>query len=227
MPVRENKPKPEQQVVVVTFKIGSQTYALPLGPVRQIIEMITITPLPQVNPMISGVINFHGVMAPVVNMRRLLELEELPLGLHTPIILVNVSKRLVGLIVDTVIDVLELPVDQVVDPNHILLKDLGETPLLQGLIQTKTGSILMLNPEHLFKPYHTRALSEAIDTLVQNSEEPVPGGTVVPVVAEAPAPAQEPARPTPLENAPAAKSSRSSQRKKATSEAKTREEGAR
>ena len=75
MPVRENISKSEQQVIVVTFTLGSQTYALPIAPVRQIIEMVTITPLPQINHTIAGVINFHGVIAPVINMRRLLGLD--------------------------------------------------------------------------------------------------------------------------------------------------------
>lgn len=171
MPVRENKSTQEQQVIVVTFQLGNQTYALPLAPVRQIIEMVTITPLPQVSQIIVGVINFHGELVPVISMRRLLELEEIPLQLHTPIILVNISEHLVGLIVDKVVDVLEKPADQVVDPNNILLKELGETPLLHGLIHSQNGSILILNPEHLFKPYHTRALSKAIDTLVQTTEQ--------------------------------------------------------
>lgn len=171
MPVRENISKSEQQVIVVTFTLGSQTYALPIAPVRQIIEMVTITPLPQINHTIAGVINFHGVIAPVINMRRLLGLEEIPLHLHSPIILVKISERLVGLIVDKVLDVLERPVDQIINPNNILLKEMGEAPLLQGLIQAQGGSILLLNPEQLFKPYRGNALSEAIDTLTQSIEQ--------------------------------------------------------
>lgn len=179
MSVRKNKSTLEQQIIVVTFQLGTQTYALPLAPVRQIIEMVKITPLPQVSQIIVGVINFHGELVPVISMRRLFELEEIPLELHTPIILVNISEHLVGLIVDKVLDVLEEPADQVVDPNNILLKELGETPLLQGLIHTKDGSILILNPEHLFTTYHTRALSKAIDTLAQMNEQSTSDGEEV------------------------------------------------
>lgn len=171
MPVRENMSKSEQQVIVVTFTLGNQNYALPIAPVRQIIEMVAITPLPQVNHTIVGVINFHGVLVPVINMRSLLGLEEIPFHLHTPIILVKISERLVGLIVDKVLDVLERPVDQITNPNSILLKEMGEIPLLQGLVQAQGGSIILLNPEQLLKPYRGRALSEAIDTLAQSLEQ--------------------------------------------------------
>jgi len=173
MPVQENISKSEQRVVVVTFRLGNQTYALPISRVHQIIEMVAITPLPHVNPLILGVITFHGELVPVVNMRHLLGLEEIPLHLHTPIILMKVSKRLVGLIVDNVLDVLERPFDQVVDPNKILLEEMGETPLLQGLIQAQGRSILVLNPDHLFKPIQVRALSDAVDTLTESMEEEI------------------------------------------------------
>lgn len=171
MPVQEKILSPKQRVEVVTFRLGSQIYAFPLAPVRQIIEMVTVTSLPQVNPMIVGVINFHGVIVPVINMRHLLGLEALPYNLHTPIILMNISKRLIGLIVDNVLDVLERSSDQVVETNKILLEEMGETPLLKGLIQAQNGSILILDPEHLFKPIQKRALSEAIDTLTQSMEQ--------------------------------------------------------
>lgn len=179
MPVRENTSQSDQQVIMVTFKLGSQMYALPLAPVRQIIEMVTITPLPQVNHMISGVINFHGALVPVINMRRLLGMEEAPLYLHTPIILVHVSERLIGLIVDKVLDVVEKPINQVVDPNHILLEEMGKAPLLQGLIRAQDGSILLLDLEHMFKMSQTRALSAAIDILSHDMDEMVTDGTEV------------------------------------------------
>jgi purine-binding chemotaxis protein CheW len=171
MPHCENKTLAEQHVSIVTFRLGRQTYALPIAPVRQIIEMVTITPLPQVNHTVAGVIDFHGKWVPVINLRCQLSLAEAPLQLHTPILLVNISGRLVGLIVDQVLDVLERPANQIIDPSNILLEEMGEIPLLQGLIQSQDGSILLLNLEQLFKPYHTRGLLEAVDTLNQSLEQ--------------------------------------------------------
>ena len=171
MPVQKNMTIAELPVTFVTFHLENQTYALPITPVRQIIEMITITPLPQVNHTIVGVINFHGVLVPVVNLRRQLGLAEVPLQLHTPIILVNISERLVGLIVDEVLDVIDRPADQIIDPNDILHKEMGETPLLQGLIHAQDSSILLLNPEYLLKSYPAHTLLETVDTLTQSLKQ--------------------------------------------------------
>jgi purine-binding chemotaxis protein CheW len=165
MPDRDYKTVSGQHTTLVTFGLGSQTYALPIAPVRQIIEMVTITPLPQINHTVAGVINFHGTLVPVINLRRHLSMDDAPLQLHTPIILVNISERLVGLIVDQVLDVLERTADQIIDPNNLLPEGMGDIPLLQGLIHYQDGSILILNLEQLFKSSQTRSLLEAVDTL--------------------------------------------------------------
>jgi purine-binding chemotaxis protein CheW len=171
MPVPETQPTSTQPVTFVTFHLGSQTYALPISNVQQIIEMVTITPLPQVDPAVVGVINFHGSLVPVLNMRRLLNLPDLAPTLHTPLIMVNVSDRLTGLLVDEVLDVLQRPADQVIDPNNILLKEMGQIPLIQGLIRVQDGSVLLMNPEQLLKPYSSKALSQAVDSLAQSLQQ--------------------------------------------------------
>ena len=190
MPARDNMSKPKQSITYVTFHVGNQTYALPITPVRQIIEMVTITPLPQVNHPVMGVINFHGVLAPVINMRRLMNLPDAPLTLHTPIILVNISERLIGLIVDDVVDVLQKPASDIIDPNKVLLKEMGDTPLIQGLIQTQDGSMLLLNPEQLLKSNNGKALTEAVDSLSQSLERDVTGKVKDPIPLEASLPVQ-------------------------------------
>ena len=55
---------------LVTFRLDSQTYALPIEPLVQIIEMVTITPIPQINSSVEGMINLRGTAVPVVNLGR-------------------------------------------------------------------------------------------------------------------------------------------------------------
>ena len=192
MPVGEKTISAPHKITIVTFRLGSQVYALPIEPVRQIIEMVTITPLPQVSLNVAGVINFHGAIAPVINLRCHLGLAESPLKLHTPIILVTVSERLVGLIVDQVLDVMELTASQIIDPRNILTKEMGEAPLLNGLIQSQEGTILLLNMDQMLKPQHARALLEATDTLAHSMESGSSAEEAVPQPAEALLQAQSP-----------------------------------
>ncbi len=159
---------------LVAFRLEQQLYALPIEPIEQIIEMVTITPIPQVKHLIEGVINVRGAAVPVVNLRRHLGLLEAPLHLHTPIILVQASGRMVALIVDEVIDVLNLPAHRIARPADFLPEGLEGAPVLQGLAHTLDSMVLLLDPEHLFLPSQAQALAQAMEALpdVAVEEEP-------------------------------------------------------
>lgn len=153
--------------VLMTFRLDRRTYALPIEPIVQIIEMVTITPIPQVNHSVEGVVNVRGTAVPMVSLCRHLGLPDTRLQLHTPIILVQTRGRMVGLIVDEVIDVLKLPADQMIRPTDILPEGLGEAPLLLGLAHTASGPVLLLNLDCLFSfnEAQMRALDQAIAEL--------------------------------------------------------------
>lgn len=135
---------------LVTFRLDRQTYALPLELIVQIVEMVTITPIPQVNHSVEGVINVRGASVPVVNLRRHLGLPEAKLQLHTPILLVRTGERMVGLIVDQVADVLNVSAGQITCPTELLPDGLSDAPLLQGLVHTSQNAVLLLDLDRLF-----------------------------------------------------------------------------
>ena len=147
---------------LVTFRLEQQIYALPIEPIQQIIEMVTVTPVPQVKDMIEGVINFHGTPVPVVSLRRQLDMPRAQLQLHTHIILVTISRRLVGLIVDEVLDVLNLLEGQIIPPQQVMPEQIGAAPTLRGLIQLGEKTILCLDIDHIFDGLETQDLDKAL-----------------------------------------------------------------
>ena len=158
---------------LVAFQLDRQTYALPIEPIVQIIEMVAITPIPQVNPAVEGVINVRGTAVPVINLRCQLGLPEAKLQLHTPIILVRTGERMVGLIVDQVADVLNISADQITRPQDMLPDELSDVPLLQGLTHTSQGALLLLDLEHLLASNQAQLAQalEAISALNDSSED--------------------------------------------------------
>jgi purine-binding chemotaxis protein CheW len=150
---------------LMAFRLGNQTYALPIESIVRIIEMVTITPIPQVSRMVEGVINVQGVAVLVVNLRRQFGLPEVPLGLRTPIIIVQVGEQRFGLIVDEVIDVLNLEAGQVVRVADILPDGVGDVPILEGLAHVQDDTVLVLDIEHLLLPGQAEALVEMAASL--------------------------------------------------------------
>ncbi len=147
---------------LVTFRLDRQMYALPLELIAQIVEMVTITPIPQVNHSVEGVINVRGTPVPVVNLRRHLGLPETKLQLHTPILLVRTGERLIGLIVDQVADVLNVSAGQITCPTELLPDGLSDAPLLQGLVHTSQNAVLLLDLERLFSSERAKLVQAAV-----------------------------------------------------------------
>jgi purine-binding chemotaxis protein CheW len=137
---------------LVTFRLGRQVYALPIAPIAQIVEMVAITPVPGVNGSVEGVINYHGQSVPAIDLRHHLGLPVGALGVDMHIILARVSERTIGLIVDEVLDVLELPGAQIAHPDDILPQGSSGDSLLRGVAHTAQGTVLLLDPDHLFTP---------------------------------------------------------------------------
>jgi purine-binding chemotaxis protein CheW len=156
---------------LMTLQLGQQTYALPIQPIVRIIEMVAITPVPQFDASVRGVINFHGQVVPVIDMHRHLGLPEMRLQLRTPIVLLHIQDRLLGLIVDRVMDVLPLTNDQIARSTAILPKELGNASLLYGLANTGSGTVFVIDPDHLFSSRQMRALRKAAEAPPEAEEE--------------------------------------------------------
>jgi purine-binding chemotaxis protein CheW len=150
--------------ILVRFRLAEQLYALPIDHVDQITEMVAIVPLPQVNHSVEGVINVRGTFVPAINLRRHLGLPGVALGLDIHIILVDVSGRKLGLIVDEVVDVFSLD-KPLAAPGDVLPDNLGELGLLHGLAHTEEGLMFVLDLEQLFHPAQVKALTRVFDTL--------------------------------------------------------------
>lgn len=147
----ENRTDKSLQNLLV-FRLGAQAYALSIEVVVQIIPMMKLTSLPQSDVIIEGVANIRGKITPVMNVRRRLGMQPIPARLHTPIILVRLGNRLIGMIVDEVIDILSLPAEQIAHPDQILPDGMEFSKVIEGVIFLENHNILMLNPFALAMP---------------------------------------------------------------------------
>jgi purine-binding chemotaxis protein CheW len=97
---------------ILTFCINGQVFGLPVTAVNQLIEMVAITPIPEAPLAIRGVINVHGEIVPVMDLRLRLGLSFKPYQLRTPIILLQANGRTLALVVDEMQSVVDVnPVD--------------------------------------------------------------------------------------------------------------------
>lgn len=100
---------------LVTFKLGDEEYAVDILKVQEINRMVEITTVPNTPAFIEGVINLRGKVIPVVNLRSKFGLGPKALDSQSRIMVVNVGAT-IGLVVDSVSEVLRLPADTVEPP---------------------------------------------------------------------------------------------------------------
>ncbi len=154
---------------VVAFQVEHQTYALPVTQIIRIIDMVALTPLPGVDPAVVGAINVQGHVVPVVDLRRQFRQPDMFWKRHTPILLAAHATQTIGLIVDSVTDVLDLRPDQMLRTTEVLPADWPETPLIQGVVRTNAGDLwLLLDLQHLFQPDQIQSMLEACAWLAQS-----------------------------------------------------------
>jgi len=97
----------------LTFTLGSEEYGVDIRKVQEIRGYDTVTRIPDAPDFIKGVINLRGTIVPVVDMRLKFKLGRAEYNEFTVMIILNIARRVVGMVVDGVSDVMQLSAEQI------------------------------------------------------------------------------------------------------------------
>ncbi|MDQ3205186.1 MAG: chemotaxis protein CheW [Pseudomonadota bacterium] len=97
----------------LTFALGEEEYGVEILKVQEIRGYDSVTRLPDAPDYIKGVINLRGTIVPVIDMRLKFRLAKAEYNALTVMIVLNVADRVVGMVVDSVSDVVRLEPEQV------------------------------------------------------------------------------------------------------------------
>ncbi len=103
----------------LTFNLEQEEYGVEIRYVTEIVGIQPITELPDTPPYLRGVINLRGKVIPVIEVRARFGLENREHDDRTCIIVVNIRSTSVGLIVDRVAEVIEIPADMFEEPPNV------------------------------------------------------------------------------------------------------------
>lgn len=128
----------QEPVRCLTFDSGELTMFLSTDYVTEIINNYPITPIPLLPSFVKGIINLRGQILPVVDIRAYMGKPEIEYTSQTCIIVINVKSMPLGIIVDSVQQVLDIDLSEV---QPIPLK--RQQKLLNGMITLESGKVLM------------------------------------------------------------------------------------
>jgi purine-binding chemotaxis protein CheW len=151
-----------KQEKYLTFILADEEYGLEILKVREIIGMMKITSVPKTPKYVKGVINLRGVIIPVIDLRLKFGLEETAYTEETCIIVVNVKMNenevLMGIIVDTVSEVLDISADNIEEAPSF--GGNVETEYILGMGKVKDGVKILLDIDKVLSSKELIAISK-------------------------------------------------------------------
>ncbi|MCB1955498.1 MAG: chemotaxis protein CheW [Rhodocyclaceae bacterium] len=97
----------------LTFTLGEEEYAIDILRVQEIRGYDAVTRIANTPHFIKGVINLRGTIVPIVDLRLKFNLSDVTYSEFTVVIILSVAERVIGIVVDSVSDVITLSAEQV------------------------------------------------------------------------------------------------------------------
>ena len=147
----------------LTFKLDEEVFALDISKVREVLEYTSVTKVPQTPEFMKGVINLRGHVVPIVDLRLKFGMLEAEKTVNTCIIIVEVSvdeeTAVLGALVDSVQEVLELEHDQIEPAPKIgtMLK----TDFIKGMGKHDEQFIMILDIDKVFSTEELAIVQDA------------------------------------------------------------------
>lgn len=133
---------------LVTFVVGTEEFAVPILSVQEINRMMQITRVPQSPAFVEGVINLRGKIIPVVDLRKRFGLESRETSGENRIVVVEVSGRVIGFMVDKVNEVLRIQ-SNIVEPPPAMVCGI-DSEYVQSVGKLEDRLLILLDLGRLF-----------------------------------------------------------------------------
>src|ERR1700684_3282825 len=159
----------DKNIQVVGFRIGAETFGVPISIVREIVRVPAITAVPNAPDYIEGVINLRGKIISVIDLRKRFGETNIKPTKKNRIVVVDLNERSVGLLVNSASEVLKIPPSEIEAP-HDLFQD-GEVDYVTGVAKLKGRLVILLDLEKVMQRSELRRLEDVAETLAQQETE--------------------------------------------------------
>ena len=157
-PSKKNHEAATKQREFLTFTLGDEEYAIDILKVQEIRGFEAVTRIANTPAFIKGVINLRGLIVPIVDMRVKFNLGEPVYNEFTITVILNIGKRVVGIVVDSVSDVISLDEEQIRPAPEFGTFDMQ---YLQGLVAVEDRMLILIDIERLMSSAEMALVEQA------------------------------------------------------------------
>lgn len=161
----EKAQQKEELVQIVIFDLANEKYGVRISDVYEIIRMLDITRVPRAEDFVEGVINLRGKIIPVIDLRKRFGFPVQIDKKQNRIIVVKVDDHTVGLIVDDVSEVLQVPSSSIEEVSGIVFSQI-DTEFLSGIAKIENKLVIMLNLSKVLSKKEKKSLKDAESELL-------------------------------------------------------------
>lgn len=150
----ERKRKSQQEEIVynqwATFRVDNERYGVDVMRVKEVLRFSDITPVPGADRSILGILNLRGNVVTVIDTRTLFNLSRAESDDSTRVIVVELNEHeVIGLVVDSVDEVINLPQNQVDRAPSVITEESARRFVLGVCYYNKALIILLDLPKML------------------------------------------------------------------------------
>lgn len=164
----QRKVDTEGSLQIVSFRLADEEYGIEINKVREIILVGEITQVPETPDYVKGLINLRSTVIPIVDLKLRFGLSEAERTDDTRIVVVSVSGKTIGIIVDAVNEVLRVSQEQIAPPPPTVA-GLGQDYLV-GLAKLSDRLLILLDIEQIL--IHDDDAEADVSHAIDN-EEPI------------------------------------------------------
>jgi len=131
----------EKQLII--FGLNNEEYGIDILQVKEIIRMQDITKIPNCPSFVEGIINLRGTIIPIVHLKKRFNMEYSENNDETRIIIVNIDSKLVGFVVDKVLEVKRID-DKLIEDTKNIAVGIRED-FISGIVKLDNRLIILLD----------------------------------------------------------------------------------
>lgn len=154
-----------ETVQYLTFRLADEIFAFDVAKVREILEITTITKIPQSPEFMRGVINLRGNVVPVIDLRLNFGMQRTEQTINTCIIVVEVNLQgevlVLGVLADSVQEVVEMEPESI-EPSPRLGTRLN-TEFIKGMGKIENNFVMILDIDRIFSAEDLLKIDQSIE----------------------------------------------------------------
>lgn len=143
---------------IVGFRIGRETFGVPINLVHEIVRVPDITAVPEAPDCIEGVINLRGKIVSVVDLRKRFGEKDIHANKKNRILVAEVEGKMVGLIVDAASEVLKVPPSEIENPPNVFEE--GELNYVTGVGKLRDRLVILVDLTKILQRGELRRLTD-------------------------------------------------------------------